>query len=661
MKKGLILALMVGLGIMAGPVMAEAPVFTELPTVIIGNTEDVTTAGNTILRYLNALDLNAVVDWKNPSFTSSTHRAYWSLATDTSGIDVRVSGTSSFTDELTTAELVNLTDTASASFGAPPVASAEILGNGAGSWLSLMNLTATTTNTATSERYPPSAYGGDSLIDGWGVSDLAASVAGAINAPGTPTVVTLVAAVTSGTTKIMPSKPAFLDVYSEYGTSDTLQSNLLYHEFPVESVDGVSGWYWVPPIDDGTWITQAVKASAPTVGFSVAATDDPTALGRTYFGEWQMAANGTSDSNIYPADAASMGGKLFNARLRLSNGAAPTVDLCPSYRILYANVAFTHIGGVQVTTTHEIGAPASGQDFTAQLFWEVPANATEMADGGNIAQWPFYANLVEHPGGAGGAPYDFRDYTLLFNLMHAPGQTGDFGTLALVEVAIEAIDAPTVAASTKSYANLSTWQGSGLNAFFPTIFADGSATIGAASITLQAGTDSSLQFRFYQTNPLQVTGIQGNLADHMALADNQLVRFSYSAQSVSVATTPVVRVFLHATSSDSADITAGTSNLNFNWEDEYGDALGITKPTLYNITSVVTGLTNPCVPPAAAATLSTWIFTHDAGWGTGDYILPDFSVFSKNSYATGTAVHGWSDDSGGAILSNIQVEAFDTW
>lgn len=661
MKKGLILALMVGLGIMAGPVMAEAPVLTEMPKVIIGSAEDVTTpGGNTVLRYINAIDIGAVVDWGNDSFTSQSYRLYWSSATDLSGIDVRISGTSSFTPELSAAELVAMTDVTTTSFGTPPATAAEILGNGAGNWLSLMNLDATTTNVGTGVRYPPHAYLDAAMIDAWGVTNAAASVAGAVNdLASTPTELTLIAAVTSGTTQILPGDPGFLEVHSIFGANDATTDTLAYYEFPVQSVDGVSGWFWKVTGDDGTWITQATKSAEPTVGYDIALSDDPDTLGRTYFGEWQLADGGTQATVFYPADANGMGGKLFNTRLRLSN-TGPSAELCPSYRILYANIAFTHIGGIQVLTTHDLGAPFSGNDLTVQLFWEVPSQATESADGGNLSTWPFASSSdSEHPDKTLPA-YEWRDYTILFNSFHGPGQGGDFGTLVIEEVAIEVIDAPTAAASTVSYSNLSSWQHFGLSGAFPTLFADGNATPSAASITIQAGTDSSLSFRFYQTNPIEAAAIGGNLADHMGLVDNQLVRFSYQAQSVNVGTTPIVRVFLHAQSSDLADLQAFRANLNLNWEDEYGAALDFVKPTLYNITTVVPGFTNPGVAPATATTFSTWIYTH-SGWQTGNYILPDFSVFSSNKYATGSTTHGWSDNGGGVVLSNIQVEAFDNW
>ena len=658
MKKGLILALMVGLGIMAGPVMAEAPVFPELPKIIIGNTEDVSATSQTVWRYVNALNLLDTVDWKNPTFTSGTYNAYWSGANDQSGIDVRVSGSSSWVDELTAAELVNLTDDTGTSFGMAPPAGSEITG-AADFWLSLMNLTATTTNTGTSERYPGNAYLASALITEWGITDVAASVAGTVNDLGsTPTVLTLIAAVTSGTGgQVLPSEPAFLEVHNVWGGQDGTTSTLAYHEYPVEAVDGVSGWFWKPVVADGTWIVPATKAAEPTVGFSVAASDTPTPTG-TFFGEWQMADGGTQDSVIYTADAPSMGGKLFNARLRLSNPTAPTASLCPSYRILYANIAFTHIGGMKVVTAEDLGAPSSGgKDFVAQLFWEVPAGLTESADGGNLSTWPFPSGSIsEHPDRTA-TSNEWRDYTLLFNLMHQLGQDGDFGTLAIEEVAIEVIDAPTVPVATPVSYNTTNWLGFGLNGAFPTIFSVGSATI-CASVTITARSDSSLGFRFWQVNPPAAAAIGGNLADHLGLVDNQLVRFSMSAQSVSVATTPIFRVFLHANSSDPADIAAPA--LNYDWEDEYGAAETFVKPDAWDVTTVVTGFTNPGVPPATAATLSTWIYTH-TGWVTGNYILPDVSIFSKNKYATGTSVHGWEDDGGGVTFDTVAIEAYDSW
>ncbi|HUT23736.1 MAG TPA: hypothetical protein VM492_05290, partial [Sumerlaeia bacterium] len=104
MKKGLILALMtvvtVGLTL---PVAAEAPVILTLPIIVITNADAADqgdTTLKTVFRYLNALDLESRVDWRNETYQPIAYRLYWTDLTDTSGIDYLVGHELGWTDAL---------------------------------------------------------------------------------------------------------------------------------------------------------------------------------------------------------------------------------------------------------------------------------------------------------------------------------------------------------------------------------------------------------------------------------------------------------------------------------------------------------------------------------------------------------------------------------
>ena len=658
MKKGLILALVVGVMAVALPAGAVGPVFSELPSIIIGNTGDTatTTTARTVLRYLNALDLMDVVDWKNDAYTSATYRAYWSDAVDVSGYDVRVSGPTSWIDSLTTPELYLLMDDSAAGFGTPPPASANIVESG-NFWVSLMNVSATATSTLTGAPYPPSAFIDSDGVEGWGLITFNESSANRGLGPpvaqsgltDTATELLLVAAVTSGALQVMPSEPAELDVYSIVGRDDSTTSTWIYHDGnPLSDPSEAYGWLLTLPASGAAWIEPAARAPGDAVGFTASATADPEGLGKTYFGEYSL-ADGTGNY-LYPMTAAGMADRLFTCRVRLRNEDAPTAVLCPGWRILYANVAYTHFGGLEVKTDEDHGAPARGSEFVAQAFWEVPLDTTETGDTGNLASYPFTAYGTT----------DWRDYSVIFGLMHA--NTGDYGVLTLEEITIEALDVPTTPVESRTYGDMSTWISSGYASVFPTLFADGSAAMTASNVTLTAGTDSSLTYRLITAFPPAATPLTppALLASYMPAVDGQLVRMSYSARSVSVATTPIMRLFVHGYMSDFA--SGANNSRNYYWFDSYGAASDVTcKPSSYAIQDTIPGFENPGVPPATDVTLSTWAYTHTGGWQTGDYMLPDFSAFSTNAYATGSGTHGWQDDSGGVVLSNVAADAFDTW
>jgi len=634
---------------------AEVPVILTLPIVVISNSDALDQGAATpksIFRYLNALDLMERVDWRNPTYAESAYRLYWTDLLDTSGIHYRIGHADGWVDRLTARETDDLL-----SAGTEPTG--KDLYQPSGGFLNLLNWNALTTTALAPSRplnpfvtgltigevgldHSPSSTSDTGLnflkswASGWPVFQ-----AGLTDAP---TELVLIAAVTSGT-QVLPSAPEVLQIYS------------LLNDPAGDRVIEPGPW-WPPPWPDpyGRWVrapnvveTSLVKPPgqhdpAGKVGFTVLPTDDPA--GKIMFASWNLGTDGTQTAFPLVGDAATMAGKLYEADLRIRCDAA-RADLCPGYRVEYANAGFTHFGGVEVSTYDPANAPYANHDFWVTLLWEVPFDCSDMADDGTLANFP-------------GSQIDYRDYTLLFDLFH--NQYGDYGVLTLEEVRVQPIDKPSSADSSMTYGNYGDW----VEAFVQSdpFFARGAVTRTSGGVTIVAGAyDGQYGARFAGAFPPLATGV-GQLNGNVACRNNRDLSLSCEAASVNIETTPIVRLYLTPTLSDSK----GT------WgEADYQDRRNMIFFAMFGAVDPFAKLPtkwggrfpdqpNPGVPSdGAGSTLALWIYTHGGYHEMNDYWLPNIQVLSLNRYSpTGSGSgSGWEDDSGGITFSNVTLKYYD--
>jgi hypothetical protein len=726
MKKGLILALMMVVAVgLAMPAFAEAPVIKTLPIVIVGNAEPVDTGnaveyyketdpyGNpivdwtvqkSVLRYINAVDLLPLVDWKNPTYGPDTYHFYWSDAMDTTGIELGVAaGIDAWADGLTSPELATLLD-----MGTMPAASQDIFQVEGNTHMGIMNFSAMTSTTGSGLRgtephvypaggdpnpvhrwqepnhpdvpYPPNIALSASEIDIYGL-DYSPSTASSglyrhpptslVNDTGmnfnkswakgwsitnqdqilyqssesdTPTVLTMVAAVTSGSTQVMPSEPGTMEVYSLLDTADSTKSAYIFFQ------EDLPGKWVQSPLPAAGEFVKPGRFHTSEVGFDMYNTDNPAGL--VMFASWSLGEDGTAVVFPLSATDADTADKIYSADLRMVGDAA-TADLCPGYRAQYSNQAFSHYGGVEVTTYDPVNAPAVGSDFTLGLAWEVPNDCAGMGDAGGLANWPMDPAGVK----------DMRTYTLIFDLFH--NQYGDDGAFWLETVGVQLLPKPAAGSSPTVYSNYSSW----IKAAIPgTYFDEGDITQTASSITIAAGSyNASFNARFIGAFPPLATA-PGSLNGNPAITDGKLVHMSMKAVSTNVDTTPIVRMYLMPYMS-APQGTWGQPDYqalrNITWFDMYGAVVNFCKwPEAWGgrtAVSTALGFTqqNPGVPLAGTgSTLDMWVYTHSgyAAAGSDDYFLPNIQVLSNNGYPPTGGAASWPDDAGGITFSEVTID-----
>ena len=457
-----------------------------------------------------------------------------------------------------------------------------------------------------------------------------------------PTVLTLIAAVTSGTGMVHPSAPATMDVYSLLG-DDAVGSNYVLDQW------GEMDTKWnqslpIPPTS--TFIMGGSRFSTTGVGFEVRNTDNPAGL--VMFASWNLGTDGSGSVFPLSGTETDMTGKIYSAEMRLRSD-SPSADLCPGYRCEYANEAFTHYGGIEVTTTDPANAPYLLNDFTAVLMWEVPHDCNDMGDTGTLADWP----LAEP-----GTNADKRQYGLIFDQFHS--KYGDYGVLTLEQVRVEAITKPTGATTSIAYTGLTDWIEA---AIAMTYFGTGSIAQTATAITIQAGTYNAANNARFIGAFAPLSAAAGDLAGNLAAMNNKVVHLMVDASSVNADTTPVTRLYLTPYMSvpvgnwDDPDFQI-VRNIAF--FDMYGALAQFCKfpPEWGGRNAAVANQPNPGVPTAAGSTLDMWIYTHQGYDEGNDYFLPQVQVMSSNGYPPPTAAGAWPDDEGGIVFSNVTIEQY---
>jgi hypothetical protein len=651
MKKGLILALlMVAVLAITMPAGAVAPVIKPLPTIIIGNAND-GTSSETVLRYLDVLDLTEKVNWKNVTYTSDTYQAYW-MPADADGIEMGVGNADGFVDALSTGQAAVL------DAGTMPPAAANIT-EGGSFFLSLMNLSAT--SKAAGLITP---HFGDAGVETWGLdfNPSAGSDTGynfnvadtrnstmpvtqdTMSSP--PTMLTLYAAVTSGSTQIMVSDPKPLEIYSILG-DDSAESSYIIE---LTGAEIAAQWKQVPATPGGS-ITGAGTFSGS--GFTVAIGDNPGA--GIIFGTWQFGTDGSAVTFPLGATLADISAdEIYAAHFTMHNDSAPTGDLSPGYRITFTNAAYTHYGGVEVNSNDAGNSPSTGGDATVSLFWSVPRDMTAMGETDWLAVPPSAAyTLIGFT--------DFRQYGFNFDLFHT--QLGDYGIFTMEEVLVEIISKPS-GGTANPFTALDAWDDTSFGFIVDSPYADGDFTFASTSITIETGDDTTRDYRYVGAEPANYVPGQsiGSIGDRPTVPTDELCLFSATARSVSsTENTPMIRLYLKANRADFDDSAQPLKERNVVWFTIYGSLFDSAKQSGWNVRTAAGGtplIENPGVPELSSdSVLECYAQTGIGLYAAGDVLNPQFSVLSLNLYgpANTTFTNDWLDDSGGITISNVDI------
>lgn len=642
MRKGLLLALAMAVMavLMAAPVCANAPTVKDMPQLIMSDEER--SGGNFLMMYPEAFGANCflfgpdgiqgtsddelVVSWNNDYLDGygTASRFVWIGDDPTPGANatdiVAMQGVGDFApkvnktqgqwDALQAAGVATLPAPAADGItaGTPPYYSLTLVNNDYG----LVNGTA----------LDPDATGA--------VNAAACGVAQPASFPIGPTDLIVLAAVTSATTGYQTDW-SWLTIYTmldmQDGTSETWQNT----ENHLMSANG-EGWIFFA--GSGTGITPASSTyGAQGVGFSL--TTVPT-NDNTVFGAWF-----DPDFDIVPGDA-STSGSIYRIVATIA-GSAASAEACPSYRLVYMNQGFSHMGGVAIqsktTDTGSIAAPFMGNPVAARLYFRTAYNMSGMEDGGIQATYK--------PGGVGSGA-DYRPYTLRFDLcLDKYLGAADAGSVYLSNFTVQSGLRSDPAFDDANNAVSGNWgAGAGATSFvdnwgtatFATYTAGTTDVIGATACDVGLG--GSAGARGLTLQPIMSSGVNW--------MTKKLVRLSWTANSLqNVNLTPQVQAkgFIY-------DIATGVRGIM--WGDYYGGGIYGKPPQTAQLDP--RAKVAPGCPKQTGATVESYFFMHNND-GVGDipltgFFFPQFSVVEDGIYGPGSA---WEYPSGGVRFTNIKI------
>jgi len=408
MKKGFILALlMVAMVALVLPVAARAPI-VNMPKVIVGDSDTGDLGGGKgIMRYLNAVNLKnpTFVDWNNDdTYTSDLFKAYLFNPQTLADPDVVAAQPSRLVDTLTPAEYA-----AVFAGNVMPAASACITsytGTFDFFWLSLLDTT----------RHPAitNAYTADPATDGVTPDTYNKTVD-----------MVFVAGVTSGTRIVATS--GTLTVVCQSGATD--KATIGRDDATYTFTGGADAWTYGTV---ASLLPAAQYTTATGIGFNI-----PSAATAITHGSWK------SPSSL--AGSSAMAGRVYRASAILSSNAA-NKEVCPGFRLTFANDGFSHFGAVVNKTmpsvvAPETNVPISGANFNARVYWTVP---TSLGDFGDTEGQATFATL---PGG-----FDMRKYFVTFDTL---ATIGDVGNLVMEEMVVSSFPRPATKAKAVTWGSAS--------------------------------------------------------------------------------------------------------------------------------------------------------------------------------------------------------------
>jgi hypothetical protein len=620
-KKGLLLSLLVvAVVCVAVPAGARAPIVESLPDIIIGDAGD-TSGGNSLLRYLNIIEIGTPgwITTQNGMGTAnlSVYYASYSDNIDQDGSTVvKDSNTTDVIEPLTGAERSLLTG---GSHVAPPTAKRiDLGGSGVGfTWLSLFNslVSSGTLN----------AYDLDPAVNGVAPVDFPAGFDDV-------STLTIYALEVDGATRLLGSATSL--VVSEAGVADSAgdsDTNLLDQN----GADLLGLWVETPGLaatEDFDIIS--VMAVPDGLGWNPL----PNNNSRVVFGQWES-GDGTNPATIISADEGTVGaGNILHLTATLGSNAATALQ-STGYRLYYAAGAYQHFGGATVFTDPARGAsvltPATGADFDLHLYWAVPYDLTEYADGELLSD---FGSVT------GGAYADARDYRILFGMIDHEAADADAVWMSNLKVDVIARPAgriPHIAWGGEGVPFTDTTQGWQETDKVPTI-AGVTWPIGNVSFS-PAGTWFDIGPGIADVGYQEAAPRPAAFGVGVSWTASKLVRFRAHLTSVTnVEQSPMFRIL--------GLIWRGGIPMNISWQDELGPNV-FAKPTMELLGGVTTG--TPAVPKGGAGSIvEVYIYTHSGGPANA-LLAPSMDVYNANTFAEET---GWAPANGSLRLSSFSVE-----
>lgn len=605
MKNGLLFVLlMAALVAMAIPAGAVAPTIGNLPTVVVGDKEDIDAATNAVLlRYVNAVNLTGQIT--TPNSGDTTKLKVWYETSAGSGATLRV-GVPAVKSALSAAEVTAL----KANNPTMPPTAKELTG-GTAFWLSLIQdfpgLDQTSpTNVATAT----AAANGNSIAN---------YNAGGVTTGGTgKATVTLYAIDDVLTSKSWASKG--FDVYSRTGgVTDQYSTGKEVIKVVEYTFEGTSnnGWTYLPMTGVFTPGTQAQTATA--IGHTGAS-------GAVRYSSWA--------SPLYGITATNMAGYYFVATMSLS-GTGATAAAEPGFRILYADGYYMHVGGLQVSTNAGItgaNAPFTGNNKDIKLAWAVPSDLNEYGDTGKMNK-----NFTPAT--------DLRSYSMLFDLWQM--DTTDSGNIMLENCLVQKVTRPASITPAKEWGGTGTafnTSGNGwtVNPNAAPGFNAGTGAVTASNMTLGLASSSTNNSGWFSLVP-------NSLSSLPAWASGKTLRTTYKIASSDANLVPNFRFLTLATYSSPV---SGNSLGPIYWGDSFSYDVARGSVTMAQSAN---GL--PGAPKTAGSTIELYFVSHTAGTGAEAAVLtPEADIVN----AAGTfPSNGWARPSATLTISSMKMELLD--
>lgn len=605
MKKGLTLALlMVAMVALVVSTSANAPTIDIPSEIIVGNADagelDAGT-GQSLMRYSDAIDVNAEVDWNNDGYTWDKFWLFWIETDSDTDIEAVVYDDTQVRDPLTATELTEMADSnvedISTQLGAD-IADRGFQGTSATFSLGFLDAALHATLAVAGQ----DPYNATPAASGAVIADTYTN----------DTTVTMVAAVTSG---VLGLRTDWDEVHLLFqaGSEDGGGSTNTY-DFDTSD----EGWKYLSRSGGVTDVVADISPiDAAGIGFDLAAS----------------VANGYSQWKCAPTWAASVpdGGDAYKIVAVLNTDTNNPMG----YRFTYNNIGWTHYGEVLVKKDRPAFAtpnlPSASSDFEVRMYFEPPTQLEQMGD------TEYQANgAPAQDGDFPGTDYtDLRIYSLTFD---AIAVTGDLGKLQMSTLDVLGYSAPTVQAADveidfgSSLTGLPT-SGSPIamntaNAWrddsnsFSAPYVGGSTNIGSTlNLTLPAAADNQWGLAALVND---YSWYDQNLA--LQPAANTLYRLQFEASCADLATCPVFRTSGFVVVADNPENTGDPINPavfgRMSWQENFGGgwSLGAGKLAGYIPTGTGPGETmaqpntSPCAPSATASApsvVSSYVYTHN--------------------------------------------------
>jgi hypothetical protein len=633
MRKGFLFILMVvAFAALAVPASALAPVIGELPTLIIGDAEDVSTGdtGVRLMRYVNALNLKSpdVIEWRN-GLDDADKKVWYTTSDVDTGAMYLLDGDSS--GEFV--EPIDATGVADLAAGDNP---GESITDGGSFWLSLMN------DEINQAAATPALGAAIADVEVNGV-DQSAYPAGSTGDPDSARTITLYACEVES----YPTTPSLVDsgdfvVWSRIGADE---GGVSQEEIFTEDFDATS--QWVGSGFDSTTVEE-FPYSATAAGLTIDCTGT-AAAGTVGYGAWASGDSAHPGIPVPVVPAAGMSGRMFRMTATISNDTATVATDCPQYRLIWQSIMNTHQGYAWMITrpadSAGVYAPTTAGDVDTTVYWEVPLELSECGDSGAMATLGTDPTIGARTAEAWDLTDDGRDYFLQFDAIDSAAQD-DEGNISMSHIEVYAVSRPADQTPDAEWGGSGTAFNAGDDGFFTldgsgTAFGigEGTATVSATDVVMSATSTGNTGYN----GVIAYNAIADNAAAPVAFAADTLYRVSVDATS-DVNTCGIWRVVVWAKEGSTG------ANTHAYIVDQYAP-----KKTK-NVTDALGGpsfMSAPAVPTATGSMVSSYLYSHDGGAADGA-IVPQVDIYD----AAAPAWSNWAvPQDGDLTISSITVEA----